>query len=184
MDFTDNTLPTMVGSVKGFRDVFHGYATAALWPAMLIPKLSTPRLEEAHGSWLNDLDRVGSNEPNLAKGLDHFKQAGHLAFWLRRLSPLIEAIDATDSLQDAGSYGLDKAGIAFRDLLKPYANEYLAFDLGYQIINYYEHARKDRKAVTVKLNNDYYQTVCHFMKFKNVSPHALHLIYKSLFWAT
>ena len=28
---------------------------------------------------------------------------------------------------------------------------------------------------------EYIESVCHFLKFKQVSPHALYLIYKSLF---
>jgi hypothetical protein len=74
---------------------------------------------------------------------------------------------------------------ALRNLLKGYANEYLAFDFGYQICAYYEIENKEKpspRAGSLALSPDYYQMISHFMKFKNVSPHAMHLIYKSLFY--
>jgi hypothetical protein len=32
-----------------------------------------------------------------------------------------------------------------------------------------------------QLSVDYYRTVCHFLKYKTVSPHGIFLLYKSLF---
>ena len=72
---------------------------------------------------------------------------------------------------------------AFRDLLFGYCNEYLAFDLGYQFCRYYEinKAGGSQRATTLILDEDYLRTTCHFLKYKQVSPHALYLLYKSLF---
>lgn len=138
---------------------------------------------EAHGAWVNDLTRVGSYEPQLKDGLDHFKQCGHLAFWLRRLGPIIDADDTTLNLGDAEGYPLSDDEKAFRKLLLGYRNEYLAFDYAFQICLYYEIGQEggSARASNLHLSREYYQTICQFMKFKNVSPHAMHLILKSLF---
>jgi hypothetical protein len=106
-----------------------------------------------------------------------------MAFWLRRVSPVVEAIDLTSNPQDALGYPLSEDELAFRDLLFGYCNEYLAFDLGFQFCRYYEIAKKgnSRRADGLILSEDYLRTTCHFLKYKNVSPHALFLIYKSLF---
>ena len=73
--------------------------------------------------------------------------------------------------------------MAFRGLLLPYANEYLAFDFGFQIVKFYELGKEggSKRANEMALSRDYYKTVCHFLKYKTVSPHALNLIYRSLF---
>jgi hypothetical protein len=128
--------------------------------------------------------RVGKNEPQLRlEGLDHFKQCGHLAFWLRRLSPIVEAHDMTLNLGDAEGYALTDDEREFRKLLLGYCNEYLAFDYAYQICKYYELGKEggSERAASLIPVREYYVTACQFMKYKNVSPHALHLILKSLF---
>lgn len=79
MDVTDNTLKTLE-SEDGYCDVVSDYVVCVLGEARLFPRISRPRLIEAHGAWRNDLSRVSDNEPHLAEGLDHFKQCGHLAF--------------------------------------------------------------------------------------------------------
>ena len=125
-----------------FIEIFTEFAAHVLGKARLFPLLSKPRLIEACGAWRNDLDRVASNEPNLGDGLDHLKHAGHLSFWLRRTSPLVEAIDTTKDISDAEGYPLSDIENQFRAILLPYANEYLAFDFGYQIARYYEVAKE------------------------------------------
>jgi hypothetical protein len=161
---------------------FTNFALAACSPARLYPKFSRPRLDEAHGSWLADLKRVKENERHLVNGLDHFKQCGHLAFWVRRLSPVVEFADLDFGDSEMPMKPKEKA---LRNLLKGYVNEYLAFDFGYQLCRYYEARHKEKpsgRAEHLGLSPDYYQMISHFMKFKNVSPHAVHLVYKSLFY--
>ena len=162
---------------------FCSYAEGALFSCRLLPVMSKPRLIEAHGAWMNDLSRVGTHEPNLDDGLDHFKRCGHLAFWLRRMAPIVEAIDTTNNLADAAGYALSADEIEFRDLLLGYCNEYIAFDYSFQICKYYELGKvpPSARAAVVAPSREYYQTMCHFLKYKNVSPHAMHLIFKSLF---
>ncbi len=73
----------------------------------------------------------------------------------------------------------------FRTLLISYSNEYLAFDFGFQICKYYEAKHKKRpsyRARELVLSEKYYQTTCHFLKYKTASPHALQLLFKSLFY--
>jgi hypothetical protein len=165
-----------------FRETFAEYGMHVLGIARFYPNLSKPRLYEAHGAWMNDLKRVQDREQHLTDGLDHFKQCGHLAFWLRRMTPVAELQDL--DFGDA-ELPLNARENELRGLLLGYHNEYLAFDFGYQICKYYETKHLDRpsqRARELALSPDYYQTVCHFMKYKNVSPHALHLIYKSIFY--
>jgi hypothetical protein len=166
-----------------FVRFFADYARSVLQQARLFPRLSKPGAIEAHGAWLSDLKRVNDHEPQLGEGLDHFKRCGHLAFWLRRMGPVVEAIDLTRNLDDAPGYDLSTDEIAFRDLLFGYANEYLAIDLGFQFCRYYEISKAggSTRANSLILDEDYIRTNCHFLKYKNVSPHALYLIYKSLF---
>ena len=166
-----------------FVQKFCEYAADVLQTCRLYPVASKPRVIEAHGAWKNDIDRVGAYEPKLQDGLDHFKQCGHLAFWLRRLSPIVEAHDTTLNLGDAEGPPLSGYEIAFRKLLLGYVNEYLAFDYAFQICKYYELGKQggSSRAAALSPDREYYQTMCQFLKYKNVSPHGLHLIFKSLF---
>src|SRR5262249_38423188 len=106
-----------------FVSFFSDYAKHTLHQARLYPRLSQPRVIEAHGAWCSDLRRVNDHEPHLSGGLDHFKRCGHLAFWVRRMSPVVEAIDLTTNPQDAPGYPLSDDEKAFRDLLFGYCNE-------------------------------------------------------------
>ena len=177
-----DTLPRLHDR-ETFVASFKEYVTDVLIEsAQLFPIFSDPRIIEAHGAWLTDIERVEKHEPNLSEGMDHFKQCAHMAFWIRRMSPLIDASEA------GGLYSGDPPPItddmqAFRELLFAYSNEYLAFDFGYQICRFYEINLTDAspRAKELVLTEDYLRTACHFLKYKTVSPHALFLAYKSLF---
>ncbi|MEH2481544.1 hypothetical protein V1282_004901 [Nitrobacteraceae bacterium AZCC 2146] len=166
-----------------FLHSFCEYSEGALLSCRLLPVISKPRLIEAHGAWVNDLSRVGAHEPNLEDGLDHFKRCGHLSFWLRRMGPIVEALDTTKNLGDSAGYDLSRDEIDFRELLLGYCNEYIAFDFSYQICKYYEMGKvpPSPRATAIAPSREYFQTMCQFLKYKNVSPHAMHLIFKSLF---
>lgn len=178
MDMTGGTLKTIHDDGFEFGRFISEYAEEVYADAALRPRLSVQRLEEAHGAWRNDLVRLGNHERNLDKGPDHFKQAAHLAFWLRRFCPITEA-----KCLLAGEPTSKQAG--WRNLLQSYANEYIAFMIGYNIARYYEQSlgtRYDRpRAYDLRLDNDYIEMVCHFLKYKTVSPHALTMVYKSLY---
>lgn len=182
MYITGETLPKMIGR-DYFIPTFCTYAQEVLSVAKLDPRFSYPRLAEVHGAWQNDVSRVGTHEPKLEDGLDHFKQCGHLAYWLRRLSPVVECLDVSQNIQDSEGYPLTEDGVVFRKFLLGYMGEYLAFDFGFQIVKFYEmdQANPGQRADTLNLTDDYIRAACQFLKYKHVSPHALHLIYKSLF---
>lgn len=82
--------------------------------------MDSRRLWDAHGLWQEDLDRLKTYELN-GSTPDHYKQAGHLIYWLRRSSPVI-------AFNIAGNASLTSEARDFRDLLLRYGNEYLAFD--------------------------------------------------------
>lgn len=78
------------------------------------------------------------------------------------------------------------AGFTVENLLRQrrriftYANEYVAFDFGYRESMKYERLKCGVRDKEYWPNTDYIDTVCYFMKFKNVSPHSIHLIFMSL----
>ncbi|MEI9930702.1 MAG: hypothetical protein WDM89_09160 [Rhizomicrobium sp.] len=148
-------------------------------PALLSPKFSPARLRDAHYAWRLDIKRVEATEPNLGDGLDHFKQSAHLAYWLRRKSPIVDYHDWAAEIEDLNDLYPDE--VERRDLLLRYGEEYLAFDFGLKICTYYELERLDNPRSSVpKLSKEYIFDVCHMLKFKHVSPHAMYLIYKSI----
>lgn len=179
MDIEKSTL----GDLKNcdfFINYYSRYVSETLWNIRLIPHLSRPRLIEAHEAWLADLKRVQKHESRL-KGLNIYKQAGHLAFWIRRTSPVTEAVDGTGNMS-VGPAPFTKRQLDFEKLITSYCNEYLAFDFGFQLVKFYRLGKPGGRAENLDLSVRYYKTVCQFMKYKQVSPHALHLIYKSLFF--
>jgi hypothetical protein len=133
---------------------------------------------EAHTQWRGDLERISEFELN--DGIpDHFKQAGHLAYWLRRCKPIYE-LNENKSYPPAGT----KEDVDFttdgQELLLKYANEYLAFSLGYHICLLHT-ITDEKEAKEFRIDKNYLEIVCQFLRNKNVSPHALYLIYRSLF---
>ncbi|MBC7953430.1 MAG: hypothetical protein H7Z12_16620 [Rhodospirillaceae bacterium] len=164
---------------KGF--VVHQYGDSAR-AARLYPKIQAVRLFDAHHQWQQDVDRVSKYE--LDSGTpDHYKQCGHLVYWLRRSSPVVEWVDASNNLGDAEGLPDLPEHAQMKELLLKYGNEYLAFDLGYRICRYFEVSREDNPLSEDGrlLTPDYLRTISHFLKTKNVSPHAMYLILKSLF---
>lgn len=182
MQIDKTTLPSM-GDFDRFVKVLTHYAQEVAKLGELFPHFSIPRLHDAHGSWRNDLERVEDREDNLDAGLDHFKQCGHLAFWIRRHSPIVEYADLTSNYQDGGEHQFTRNETERRELLVSYGNEFIAFDFGLQFCLYYERrkAAPTERAKNFTITMEYIESVCHFLKFKQVSPHALYLIYKSLF---
>ena len=137
------------------------------------------RLKSAHKLWHEDLNRSAQNDMG-GGHLDHFKHAGYLAFWIRRATPVIR-IDFDKSKYDR----LSASDKYYVDFLIQFSNEHLAFTLGYEICLFFECYRVgmplDPKAF------GYSSAFAHDMnstlKRKNMSPHALNLIYRALFMA-
>jgi hypothetical protein len=182
---TRTTLKEIKESFERFEEEYRRYAEYVSEIARFWPLISQPKLRDAHHFWCQDLDRV-ENRERLPDGLDHFKCCGHLAYWLRRTAPVMELYDDIAGY-DENVRQLEPGGQRhqLRELLVAYTNEYLAFDWSYQICLYYERMRpepeKNPRADGDILTRDYVRTLCHFLKCKNVSPHALFLIFRSLF---
>lgn len=178
---TDNTLKS-IRDYNEFKAAFSAYVDSVFSEVQLREVgLSDRRLRDAHTFWCADIDRIVKAE-QLKNGLDHFKQCGLLAYWLRRSSPLIDFQDYSSPVEGDSEY-LDKAHEDFKDLLMLYASEYLAFDWAFKICLFHERTRPDKteRADRIQLSREYIRTTCHFLKCKQVSPHSLFLIYKSLF---
>lgn len=170
-----------MGNYVILKDVFEAHVVEFTRPALLSPIFSEARLRDAHRAWLADLARIRGAEPNLKEaGLDHFKQCAHLAYWLRRKSPIVDYEDWAAKVEGLGDLYSDE--VQRRDLLRRYGEEFLAFDFGYKICLYYEMERLENpRSEPPALTLTHLIDICHMLKFKNVSPHALYLIYKSIF---
>lgn len=182
MKFTANTLTSFQDPAE-FKRAFIFYATEAMHVAQLHPQFSHLRIDDAWGAWNHDLQRVGEREKKLSDGMDHFKQAGHLAFWIRRMGPVTEAMDLlADMPPEEAEKKLGGVGADYREFLFAYCNEYLAFDFGFNLCRFYELAQEPAsdRAKELRLGEDYLRLACNFMKYKTVSPHAMMLVYKSL----
>ena len=138
MEFDSNILTSMV-EYERFEEVFIAFVKETAGKACLFPRCSKPRLYTAHYAWCDDLSRVRDRENNLGEGLDHFKQCGHLAYWLRRSSPVVEYDGLAALWEKPGE--LYPNEIELRDCLYSYGDQFLAFDLGFQICQYYEYER-------------------------------------------
>lgn len=124
---------------------------------------------------------------------DHFERpapslrtaVGFLCYWLRRCPPMAEIMSNPD---------LALAGIRYRGpnkILTQYGNVFAAFDIGLRICRYWESARTDiaytpeaRQQIlkfSIPQKSEYIEDVCYTLAEKNISPHSLNMLYKSLF---
>lgn len=120
-------------------------------------------------AWLGEMNRQQGTT-----GLDHFKHAGILAFWLRRRLVIerIRYLQPEDSRVEPSST---------QDRFVEFADELCSFFLGFHFCFRYEYEERRWDLPTAHLSDDYVATMVTFLKRKNVSPHAMYLIYKSLF---
>lgn len=168
-----------------FISILRSYFEEFFTPLGLVPSISKARLIDTYNAWHRDLFRVSQME---LKGsvADHYKRAGYLAYWLRRNAPITMLVEDRSILVGAAP------SEAKLNRAKRFANELTAFDVGWRLTTYFETRRADvmttlqllgRRPVSVAeflLPDDFLQTICQFLKEKNVSPHALFLIYKAL----
>jgi hypothetical protein len=181
-----STLKAIREDREEFSRFVKGYVLSVTFEhALLRPRFSEARLRDAHHYWQADMKRVeGYSLPSGSDGADHFKHAGHLTYWLRRSVPIVELNEL--SLSEAESAGrslTEEPDQALRDLLYDYATEYLAFDLGFAFCMFYERNRvSPSRSLSLQLDEDFIKNVCCFLKEKNVSPHALNLMFRSLFF--
>lgn len=157
------------------------------------PLISKYNVMEAHALYLKDIYRL-ENMENGGNPAEETKRAAFLAYWLRRLSPI------------HGILSRPNVSLAEDDIfLRLYANEFCALDLAFRLIRYFEVQKIARlienspkanlildEGYQVKLEKlcdirsyalpkDYIKDFCHLLKEKNLSPHALYVIMKSLF---
>jgi hypothetical protein len=133
--------------------------------------LSGDRLDEARKLWVGETNkiRVDGEEP------DHFKQAGFLAYWLRRRVVINRKEEGDDP---------DGPGVA---TFLQFGNEICSFLLGFQLCLYFETGRisgEDRlkEIRETELTAEFVHDAAVVFFEKNVSPHAVYLFYRSLFY--
>lgn len=148
------------------------------------PVLSDYWIMQAYYRWSKDIGVVSAKEYE-GRPLDHFKYAGFLCYWLRRCPPLCDFRKNADAAL---------ARIRLRqpnELLVQYGNVFAAFDIGLRICRYWESARKDipyssstRETIlnfSIPTGSEYIEDMCYTLAEKNISPHSLNMLYKSLF---
>jgi hypothetical protein len=134
---------------------------------------SRARMAQAREGWIQDVDRGKAEDSD---ELDHFKQAGYLAYWLRR-RVIINAIDhLANRVDDASTKNFVQFG-----------NEIASFQVGFRICLTYEAEARGGPARVDQLSQIYLDPsfvldVAKLLHYKNVSPHALYLIYRALFY--
>jgi hypothetical protein len=154
-------------------------------------QISRRRVGEVFDYWTADASRTlkdGINQSTTE--LDHFKNASFIAFWLRRQIP----INTTFILRADGEIVDGNPLSSEQEVFFRYGNEICALLIGFQLCLYYELVRKDNDANVVQFKGpriDYinklrlrHELVREFgmvLKHKNMSPHGLYLMYKSLF---
>ncbi len=136
----------------------------------LEPFISDPRLSDAWQAFRFDR-RHYRNSLQTDSSPDHFKLSGMLAYWLRRTAPVY----------DFKSIVVPDANKHLRGLLQKQGSECLAFELGLSICEFFVRDGGDGVKMVPDISADYWETVTYFMKFKNLSPHAMGIIYRSLF---
>ena len=162
----------VVPTCKNFRDIVSQHYNCVADKAGMGLRISDARLTDAWQQFRFDKKHHRKSLPN-DEMPDHFKLSGMLAFWLRRAAPVYGYRDVT--------VGVDRDKRLYK-LLKDYGSEYLAFDFGFAICEFFENNRPGRgQKLVPDFPPGFYETISYFMKFKNLSPHAMGIIYRSLF---
>lgn len=142
------------------------------------PVFSHALMHDAWESFRWDTKRL---DDNMSSKPDHFKICGFAAYWLRRNSPVIGLKKSNTKITR------DKQVKELQHLLTKYGRSFLAFHLGYEICHFYERNREEGglpgSAPRIP-DADFVETLCYVMKYKNLSPHAMGMIYRSLFLTT
>ena len=144
--------------------------------ARLIPTFSPSVMTDAWESFRWDTKRLKNNMPGESTP-DHFKICGFAAYWLRRNSPVV------DLIKDGGEMSSDEAH--WREFFGKYSRAFLAFSFGDLVCSAIErNAQKNTGRQPRPLDMDYLESICYVMKYKNLSPHAMGMIYRSLYYET
>lgn len=172
--------------------------------------LARQRVSDIYHAWRQDMKRANDfnfgDEEDVES--DHVKCAAHLTYWIRRYSPVVDlqtslqaainppysdgqvlSMYSLEGMQFAEDEAIgtkseeqpaDALVIGHRKRIFAYANEYLAFDLGFRLARSYEAKKLGVRDNEFGPDVEFIDTICYIFKFKNISPHAIFLIYKSL----
>lgn len=188
--FSEGVLSELDDCDKFQRYMLHNFNAIANRLGLEV-EVSQRRLIEAYDFWREDVARTlheGIGKETIQ--LDHFKNAAFIAFWLRRMIP----INATRLVHPKYA-NPSTAARARRQFFLRYGNEICALLVGYQICLNYECAKiypardsvhplyGDRLTYLrmTKLPEALLSDFVMILKHKNMSPHSLYLLYKSLF---
>lgn len=137
-------------------------------------KISATHAKDARDLWVRDRKRIEVAEDSTP---DHFKQAGFLTYWLRRRL----AVETTHRYQI-------HAFIEDQDSFVLGVNDICAFLFGFRLCLYFEFreliaAGADISAELRKIvvEDHLKHDIATLMRGKNLSPHALYLIFRTLF---
>jgi hypothetical protein len=182
--FQKDIIPQLTDRNFFIACIAYNYAKQAnAWGCTAI--MSERRLGEAYDFWIADQNRtLKEGMPEGTETLDHFKHASFISFWLRRMLP----INNTNAGRPV--FAVDPK---IQNFFMRYGNELCALLVGFHICLFYE-ASLERVAGTLSVRKDRLEylrkcripehTIQDFvmiLKHKNMSPHALYLLYKSLF---
>lgn len=165
-----------------FINFFRAQFRLAFLPIKKTAIINDGRLINAYDFWRDDLKRVSDREMH-GNDLDEFKTFGHLCYWIRRTSPQISVNDRNTPPQYGEEYLEGDKAEDYKKFLYQYSNEYVAFDTCFRACRYLHlmSSRPDEEIQNYNLSKNFYKSVCHMQKTKNVSPHALYLILLALF---
>jgi hypothetical protein len=137
--------------------------------------MSANRTQESRIHWTRDTDKIeidGKTTP------DHFKHAGYLCFWLRRRI-VLEKITLLP--------GAPSEAHPEKFFLK-YGSELCAFFAGFWLCISFEFSSELEQLENIvetlhqyEIPKAFTEDVCKLLRHKEVSPHALYLIYRALF---
>lgn len=174
---SESVLSDLLKNYSSFRDIVSSEFVRTFSSHGFYISLSDSKLRDVYEFWTTDLQRVKDFELQTSKDVDHFKQSGHLIYWLRRSNPISE-------INIGEAWSEDEEEVKWQELVVKYGIQYSALKMGFDICRFFEAEKVGSKYYTneFKLDIDYYETYCHMLKAKNVSPHAVFLTLKSLFY--
>lgn len=159
----------------------------------LHPHISKSSLSRMHRLYLEDLKRVLKH--GIARGsdeLDHFKQAALLCFWFRRTSPIHRLKPNLNPIEKAALESDPQGNLLLGTLnYRDYPNEITAFLIGARICMYFEDSVIGNEInidMVIQEDIGIYDIIADNMReigailqSKNISFHALYIMYKFLF---
>jgi hypothetical protein len=158
--------------------------------------VSERRIGEAHDLWQADVARTLAHDTDEdTTELDHFKNAAFIADWLRRRGPINDVEFLEESrVETTHGQGAETAPSSAQIQFYQYGAELCALYVGFYICLAYEvYAMAEREidtsktrvisdAVGVRAMPRHFQSEFpRLLKTKDVSAHALYMIYRSLF---